>query len=122
MLLPLEYRWLLAHGFSGFTPWYVIEDEKQREALVRAFGHETGMRGWPFARRQDRDDVAFLELAGEEPTGRVLSRHITWSGKREPGTGMVYAGMCEWLARQVIPDTREWMTEEDLQDVLDERS
>jgi hypothetical protein len=41
MKLPLEYRWLKAHSFDGFTPWYLI-DPNDSEGLRKEYQLETG--------------------------------------------------------------------------------
>ena len=65
-------------------PWYTVSDESV-EALVSELRREA-VAGHPLydvdvvviARREDRDDVAFMV-----PDGRVAVVHLTWSGRPE---------------------------------------
>ena len=50
MNLPLEYRWLKAHNFDGFTPWYMI-NTNDSEGLRKEYQLETEKDMLPFARR-----------------------------------------------------------------------
>ena len=119
MNLPLEYRWLQANGFDGFVPWYLIDDPG-RDGLRREYQKETGEDFYPFARRQDRDDIAGIKVMDGIIQSGVISVHLTWTGKREKDgfpTRIEYNDMFEWLKGQVIPDTAEWMSEEELTDL-----
>ena len=117
MKLPLEYRWLRANKFEGLIPWYLIEEPGQNGLRVE-YQKETGEDFFPFARRQDCDDVAGLKIENGEIQNIVLNVHLTWSGKKErdpfPAT-KEYSDIFEWLKEEVIPATREWMSEEELE-------
>ena len=119
MKLPIEYRWLKANGFKGFVPWYLI-DEPGQDKLRVEYQKETGEDFYPFARRQDCDGVAGFMVINGDIQSSVVSTHLTWAGKREknwvPGHGE-YKDMFEWLKLEVIPDTWEWMSEEDIEDI-----
>ncbi len=121
MKFPLEYRWLKANGFEGFVPWYLINEPSQ-EGLRIEYQKETGEDFYPFARRQDCDDVAGFKVINGEISRLVVSVHLTWIGKREqegfPGR-TEYNDMFEWLKNEVIPDTLKWMSEEDLEDIFE---
>ncbi|MEM9508649.1 MAG: hypothetical protein AAGA16_13345 [Cyanobacteria bacterium P01_E01_bin.35] len=117
MKLPLEYRWLKANGFNGFVPWYLIES-LDRETLRKEYRQETNKDFYPFARRQDSDDVAGFKIKNGKITSTVVSVHLTWTGRREQKgfpRKNEYKNMFEWLKQEVIPDTLEWMSEEELQ-------
>jgi hypothetical protein len=124
MKLPLEYRWLKANGFKGFIPWYMIEEPNQ-DGLRAEYQKETGEDFFPFARRQDRDDVAGFKVVNGDIKNTVVSVHLTWSGKREQEgfpKRTDYRDMFEWLKNEVIHDTWEWMSEEDLQDIIEDNA
>jgi hypothetical protein len=124
MKLPLEYRWLKANGFKGFVPWYLIEDIGQ-EAIRSEYKKETGRDFFPFARRQDNDDVAGFEIVDGEILDRVVSVHLTWTRNREQEgfpAQKTYSNMFDWLSKVVIPDTFGWMSEEDLDDLEEENA
>ena len=121
MKLPLEYRWLKANGFNGFVPWYLIENsDRERESLRKEYQQETGEDFYPFARRQDCDDVAGFKIKNGEINSIVVSVHLTWTGLREKKKfprRKEYKNMFEWLKEEIIPDTLEWMSEEELEDI-----
>lgn len=121
MKLPLEYRWLKANGFNGFIPWYLIENSVQeRESLSREYKQETGKDFYPFARRQDCDDVAGFKIKNSKIHSTVISVHLTWTGRKEQkGFPRIneYKNMFEWFKEEVIRDTFEWMSEEELENI-----
>lgn len=124
MNLPLQYRWLVAHGFEGLTPWYVLQDEVRRDALRAECQAETGLDILPFAVRDDTDDVAGFTIIDGVACDAVVCFHLTWSGKRESGQVPLqshYDDLFQWLTEAVVPLTREWMTEDELEDVLEAR-
>ena len=82
MKLPIEYRWLDANGFKGFVPWYLVAETGQ-ETLRAEYQKETGDDFLPFARRQDRDDVAGFKVIKGEVRSAVVQVHLTWIGKLE---------------------------------------
>lgn len=122
MNLPLEYRWLIAHDFRGFTPWYVIDPEDSQD-LRKEYQLETGKDMIPFARRQDRDDIAGFEILDSKVQSKVLTVHLTWKGNLEidglPSTKEA-KDVIEWIKETVFPATREWITEGELEDLLNE--
>lgn len=119
--IPLAYRWLKAHGFKGFIPWHLI-DMPGTPALRKEFQLETGdLDFYPFARRQDRDDVAGFEVIQGQIQEAVISVHLTWVGHKEregfPSFSR-YKDLFEWFQQEILPDTQEWMCEEELQELL----
>ena len=121
MKLPLEYRWLKAHNFEGFTPWYIVEPEKS-EGIRKEYQLETGNDIIPFARRQDNDDIAGFDVINGNPTSKVLTVHLTWSSKNESNGYPIIKtseNIFDWIKNVVIPATEDWMSEEDLEDLID---
>ncbi len=119
MKLPLEYRWLKANGFKGFVPWHLIKDIGQ-ESLRIEYQKETGKDFYPFAQRQDCDDVAGFKVVNGEIQSEVINVHLTWSGKHEKEgfpSQEEYKDMFDWLKHDVISDTLDWMSEEDLMEL-----
>jgi hypothetical protein len=119
MKLPLEYRWLKANGFKGFVPWQII-DEAQIAALRSEYRKETGKDFYPFAQRQDCDDVAGFKIENGMIESTVVFVHLTWSGKNENNgypSHTEFSDMFGWLKEVVIADTEDWMSEEDLEDL-----
>lgn len=119
MKLPLEYRWLKANGFNGFVPWLML-DEPGVDGLRAEFKKETGEDFFPFAVRQDCDDVAGFRVLNGEIQKEVISTHLTWSSRREYGgfpSTAIFKDMFEWLKEVVIVDSWDWMSEEELEDI-----
>ncbi len=121
--LPLEYRWLKAHNFDGLTPWHIVEPDKLK-GIREEYRLETGNDILPFARRQDNDCIAGFEILNGTPTSKVLTIHLTWSRKKElngyPITE-VNRNLFEWIKNIVIPATEDWMSEEELEDIIENR-
>ncbi|QNF33296.1 hypothetical protein HUW51_11360 [Adhaeribacter swui] len=119
MKLPLEYRWLKAHDFKLFTPWCLI-DPMDSDGLRQEYKSETGKDILPFARRQDNDDLAGFEIIDSVVQSKVITVHLPWTGKREregwPRTKNS-TDLLNCLNEVAIPDTRDWMTEEELEDL-----
>ena len=116
MKLPIEYRWLRAHRFEGLMPWWFI-DEPGQKGLRLEYQKETGEDFFPFARRQDRDDVAGFKIVNGEILSTVINVHLTWIGKREREgfpARTEYTNVFSWLSDVVIPETSDWVSEEDL--------
>ena len=119
MELPLEYRWLKAHKFEGLTPWYFIGSEEV-EGLRREYQIETEQDLFPFARRQDNDDIAGFEIKNGTISSKIITVHLTWTTKRELKVyqnSKISTDIFEWLTKIVIPASKDWMTEADLADI-----
>lgn len=120
MNLPLEYRWIKAHKFQGLTPWYLVEPLNS-DGLRKEYQLETGRDIIPFARRQDNDDIAGFEVVDKQPTSKVLTVHLTWTGKLErKGYPVIKESknIFSWISEVVIPATQDWMSEEELADLI----
>lgn len=119
MKLPLEYRWLVAQHFDGYKPWYLIHQDGL-DGLRKEYQMETGKDIYPFARRQDNDDIAGFEMVDGKPTSKVLTVHLTWSAKLEregyPHT-RISENMFDWISNIVFHDTQDWMSENELEDL-----
>ncbi len=84
---------------------------------------ETGEDFYPFARRQDCDDVAGFKVFRGEIQSTVVSVHLTWSGKSEQEgfpSRLEYKDIFSWLAEEVVTETADWVSEEDLAELEDE--
>jgi|SRR5688572_9159598 len=124
--LPLLYRWFRAHGVKGLTPWHFLEqdrDQQRIQSLRKEYSLEVGGTSdiWPFAVRQDMDTIAAFLVEAGEVKDLVVTVHLTWTGKKElPGwpSEALRQPFQRWLAEVLIADAAEWMTEEDLEDIL----
>ena len=61
---PNALRWFLAQNLSSFTPWHFIQEPTECEFAANAFRREDIHKGnvFVFARRQDCDDFAGVEI------------------------------------------------------------
>jgi hypothetical protein len=120
MDLPIEYRWLKAHNFNVLTPWYFIEPADST-GIRKEYQKETGQDILPFARRQDKDDIAGFKIINGEIQRIVLTVHLTWTSRLEskgfPST-RESSDMIEWIKDIMFPDSQDWMTEDGLDDIL----
>ncbi len=119
MDLPLEYRWITAQKFQGFLPW-MFQDPNDMENQRKEYQLETGLDLIPFAKRQDREDIAGFEVCNGQVNTQELTVHLTWSGKNESGNfpiTMTSENIFEWIKFILIPSTLEYMNEADLMDL-----
>jgi hypothetical protein len=120
--VPLALRWLRAHGLRGLTPWHFIDPSEEVAGLRAEYRVEVGGGSQPerdflpFARRQDQDDVAGFVIEQGTVVNKVISVHLTWSGRAESGGFPSidrYSDIWEWL-KEAIDETARWCSEEDL--------
>lgn len=120
---PLLYRWLRAHGLAGLTPWHFLDNGKRIAALREEYQLEVGGKRdlMPFAERQDMDTIAGFVVEAGVVTDRVATVHLTWIRKAErpgwPGES-VEASFLGWLSAVLFTDAAQWMSEEDLADIV----
>ncbi|NLR95038.1 hypothetical protein [Flammeovirga agarivorans] len=120
MKLPLEYKWILAHKFKGFTPWNIISQEKIQKTLEKEYRKETGGDILAFALREDCDIIAGFPIKDNNIENTVKVIHLTWSQKNETlgyPIEEVYENIFQWLTEAVIPLTKEWISEEELKEI-----
>jgi len=118
--VPLALRWLRAHGLRGLTPWHFINDSEESTGLRSEYrrevsgGSQPEQDFFPFARRQDQDDVAGFVVEHGTVTGKVIEVHLTWRGLAEssgwPGVER-YDNVWEWM-KTVIDETAAWCSED----------
>ena len=119
MDLPIEYRWLKAHNFNILTPWYFVEPADS-SGIRKEYQLESGNDIIPFARRQDNDDIAGFKVVNGEIQKTVLTVHLTWISKLERnGYPMTResSDLIEWIKNIMLPESQEWMTEDELADM-----
>jgi hypothetical protein len=123
--LPLGYRWIIANGVRGLSPWRFLESQPESEALRHEFLQEVAAPNSslvrdvvPFARRTDCDDVAaFILDESGEVTEQVCLVQLTWKSAPEvPGwPGMaLYDDVWLWVSAVVLVDAQEAQSEEAL--------
>ena len=120
---PNPLRWFLSQNLSSFTPWHLIQEPSEYEFAAKAFSREDIHKGqvFVFARRQDRDDFAGLEIVGGKITDKVIYFHPVFA--RAPTNEAqgndwnivcgIFEDVFEFVAEQVVPDMKDWASEED---------
>lgn len=129
LVLPLAYRWFLAKGLTDWEPWYFMDSADALEAgadlnrngfAQRAFAAETGAEFgvYLFARRQDRETFAFFVVGDGTILDRVVSIHLSFSGRAELATPLrvddVGMSFLDWVGTVCLRDVAEGICEEDL--------
>jgi hypothetical protein len=122
---PNALRWFLAQGLFSFTPWHFVRKADEMAFAANAFGREdvSHREVFVFARRQDCDDFAGLELVDGNITNKVLCFHPVFadSSKPSPRTWQIvsatYEDVFEFVGQRVAPDMRDWALTEDAADL-----
>lgn len=118
---PNALRWFLNQGLTSFTPWHFIRMPDEMAFAANAFRREDVSNGevFVFARRQDCDDFAGLEIVGGRVTERVVYFHPAFADSSKPSSrtwnivDATYEDVFEFVAQCVVPDMRDWALTED---------
>lgn len=122
---PNALRWFLAQSLNTFTPWHFIRDPEEMAFAANAFRREdvSGGEVFVFARRQDCDDFAGLEVVGGRITDKVVYFHPVFgdSSRSSPRTWNIvaatYGDVFDFVAQRVVPDMKDWALVEDAADL-----
>lgn len=124
---PNALRWFLTQNLHSFTPWHFIREPAELEFAASAFRREDvgGREVFVFARRQDCDDFAGLEVVDGRATNRVIHFHPVFSTGSEEALAMrrwnivcdVFEDVFGFTAERVIPDMKDWAEVEDAGDL-----
>ena len=121
--LPLAYRWAVVNGLTSFTPWHVIDSEERVAFFRREFEAETGIDCWPFAQRQDMDDVAVFVVEDGAVQDRVIAVHLSYKGALDLHVRQHhFPDFWAWLSQMVLPEMATWATEADISEALADRA
>lgn len=120
--IPLPLRWLIAHGITSLTPWHFLADYDRVAALRAEYRAETadGRDCFPFAVRQDCDDVAAFVVANGKVTDAVVDVHLTYSrGAEQKGfpREQRYKTFWAWL-KSAVDDSADFASELDLDEIV----
>jgi len=120
---PNALRWFLAQGLNRFTPWHFINEPGELEFAAKAFNREDINNGevFVFARRQDCDDFAGLEIVEGKFTGKVLHFHPVFANEPDNRPTQrtwnivcgVFDDVFDFVGKQVIADMKGWALDED---------
>jgi hypothetical protein len=121
---PNALRWFLCQELVHFTPWHFFTEPDEFGFAAQAFAREDVGRGqvFVFARRQDCDDFAGLEIHDGKIMNRVIYFHPVFgvSQNESPRTWNIvcetFDDVFEFVSRRVITDMKEWASDEDAQD------
>tara|TARA_R110001592_G_scaffold360807_1_gene669873 strand:+ start:69 stop:461 length:393 start_codon:yes stop_codon:yes gene_type:complete len=120
---PNALRWFLCQNLSQLTPWHLLERATEFDSAANAFEREDVKcrKVFVFASRQDNDDFAGLEIIDGKISDTVICFHPVFSSgesKREWDiTDQQYVDVFEFVAKQVIPDMKDWAITEDAADL-----
>ena len=120
---PNSLRWFLSQNLRSFKPWHFLSERSEFEFAARAFAKEDVSEGnvFVFASRQDNDDFAGIEIVNGEFTERVVYFHPVFSsGPSDRKWNIVnctYDDVFEFVAKQVVPDMKDWALTEDAEDL-----
>lgn len=125
---PNALRWLLIQDLHSFTPWHFIREPGELDFAANAFRREDVSQGdaFVFARRQDCDDFAGLEVVDGCVSNRVIHFHPVFSAVGGQGESMVggrnivcgtFDDVFGFVAERVVHDMREWAQIEDANDL-----
>ena len=121
--LPFGYRWAVANGLTSF---HAVARDRLRGQVVffrREFEAETGIDCWPFAQRQDMDDVAVFVVEDGAVQDRVIAVHTELQGHAGPPRPPAsLPGLLDWLSQMVLPEMAMWATEADISEALGYRA
>jgi hypothetical protein len=113
---PLSFRWARANGLSKLVPWHFLADGEGLLADEQFKKERIGSREVrTFAKRQDCDDFAGFLVVDGIITDRVIYFHPSFSST--PNSYMInseHADFWEFVRDIVIPDTKDWESETDL--------
>ena len=113
---PLSFRWGRANGLSKLVPWHFLADDVGLFADEQFKKERIDSREVrTFAKRQDCDDFAGFLVADGIITGRVIYFHPSFSSAQNSNlVNSEHADFWEFVRDIVIPDTKEWESEADL--------
>jgi hypothetical protein len=122
---PNALRWFLVQDLRRFTPWHFIKEPEEMAFAANAFRHEDVSRGevFVFARRQDCDDFAGLKVVNGRITEKVIYFHPVFGDTSKPTSrtwnivNATFEDVFEFVAKQVIPDMKDWALVEDAKDL-----
>ena len=124
-LWPNSLRWFLVQNLHSFTPWHLISEPTELSFAARAFAKEDTSKGevFVFAKRQDCDDFAGLEIINGVITEKVICFHPVFSTSTLESArtwnivNSIYQNTFEFMAHQVIPGMQMWAESEDAGDL-----
>lgn len=120
---PNALRWFLVQNLESFTPWHFLENEGDFEFAANAFQRESLGDSciFVFARRQDNDQFAGLEIVDGNITDKVIVFHPSFSTssneKHWDIVNQVFGDVFEFVSEQVIPDMKMWALTEDASEI-----
>ncbi|MBU8977817.1 hypothetical protein JI752_016845 [Lysobacter sp. MMG2] len=110
---PNALRWFLSQSLASFAPWHFITQGEELSFAAREFRLQdvAGREVLVFARREDAEEFAGLEIVGARVTGRVIRFSPgfvagTDAAARHDIVKDAYEDVFGFVADRVIPDMR----------------
>jgi hypothetical protein len=124
---PNALRWFLVQNLESCTPWHFIKEPAECEFAANAFRREDihQREVFAFARRQDCDDFAGIEIKEGKFTEKVFYFHPVFASaatNKDPSNNWnivceEYEDVFEFVAKRVVPDMKDWALVEDANDL-----
>lgn len=113
---PEALRWFLSQDLGHFAPWRFLTARDEFAFAAEAFAREDIAHGrvMVFARRQDRDCFAGLELHDDQLTSRVVCfRPLFATPTARPARNWNivlarFSNVYDFVARCVIDEMKDW--------------
>jgi hypothetical protein len=122
---PNALRWFLVQNTQNFCPWYFLSKPAEFEFAAQAFANEDtkNRKVFVFARRQDNDAFAGLEIINDQISDSVLVFHPCFnSGESDRSWDIVdseFNDVFEFLSSKIVPDMKDWALTEDATELLE---
>ncbi|QQS03887.1 MAG: hypothetical protein IPK50_16525 [Fibrobacterota bacterium] len=122
--LPNALRWFLAQRLLSFTPWHFSNEQSGYSFASEVFHREDlkKRKVFVFARRQDCDDFAGIEIVDGILIDKVICFHPSF-GTNIPGWDIVdgeHEDVFEFVIKVVVPDMKDWASVEDADAIQDD--
>ena len=122
--IPLPLRWLIAHDITSLTPWHLLADPDRIAALRAEYRAETAHERdcWPFAVRQDCDQVAAFVVSDGVLGETVVEVHLTYSRSAERRgfpSEQRYETFWDWV-KSAVDDSANFASELNLDEIVEE--
>ena len=120
--IPNSYNWFAKLNLTQFIPWNFESEINLNSSINEQFKIECGQNRdvLTFGRRQDMDTFVGFEILDEKVTEKIIVFHPSF-GQNVKGWNIIeseYSDFFEFMQRQVLPDLKEWIPEDDVNDYI----
>lgn len=120
--IPNSYNWFAKLNLTQFIPWNFESEINSNSSINEQFKIECGQNRnvLTFGRRQGMDTFVGFEILDEKVTEKIIVFHPSF-GQNVKGWDIIeseYSDFFEFMQRQVLPDMKEWIPEDDVNDYI----